>query len=326
MAGRLVTWSGVADRASAAFHALLIRSPCEYSTLETLVVSSALRVLATVCDLPLLANRSRQVVMEELRWSWGLWAAGTVLLLTRSATRRIQEQSRQAVVRCAALVDQQLTVTTDMEFSSAEHQAAFERWPGHGSLDVYPLVLLPVAHIAITGEMLMRQDVCTQATVLSTIPWGLAYVVRLVVWWRLSPAQRSWLNMALVLLVWTYLLAMVHSGNGCIGSFFKNLASSSLLGRMLAQMFVIVMASVTLAVRMRHMPWQAAQTCAGAVAFFHLTSPLSVEDPQLWSAAAYRQLAAMSLWAMGLWMLSVTGRAVFAEYTMRRFLASLRRD
>eukprot|EP00873_Tetraselmis_striata_P036593 jgi/Tetstr1/456857/TSEL_043529.t1 len=270
MPGLLRTWSGTADRASAAVHALLLRSPYEYSTLDTLVISGAVRLLVTVFNLPLLADKTREEVREELRVSWALWAAGTLLLMTRNATRRTREQSRQAVARRAALVDRQLTVTANMEFSSAEYQAAFERWPGHSSMDVFPLVLALVAHLAITGQLLQRQDVCTPACVLSMAPFGLAHVVRLVAWRRLSPAQRSWLNLAIVSAV--------------------------------------------------------CQACAGPMIFFHLASPLRVEDPQLRSAAACQQLAALSAWALLLWMLILTVRAAFAEHTMLRFLGSLRQD
>mmetsp|Transcript_25104 Transcript_25104/g.65154 ORF Transcript_25104/g.65154 Transcript_25104/m.65154 type:complete len:327 (+) Transcript_25104:353-1333(+) len=326
MPGLLRTWSGTADRASAAVHALLLRSPYEYSTLDTLVISGAVRLLATVCDLPLMAGKTRQELREQLCVSWAMWAGGTLLLVTRSATRRIQEQSRQAVARRAALVDGQLMVTADMEFSSAEYQAAFERWPGHGSLDASSPVLTLLAHVTISGQLVIRQDVCTRARMLRMIPFSLAHVVRLVIWRRLSPAQRSWLSMAIVSAIWIHLLEMIRSGDKCTGSLWTNMASSSLPGRLLTQMVVTVMVGVMFPVTVRHAPWQACQMCAAPMAFFHLASPLRVEDPQLRSAAAYQQLAALSMWALVLWNLALAVRAVFAEQTMLRFLSSLRSD
>jgi len=91
-------------------------------------------------------------------------------------------------------------------------------------------------------------------------------------------------------------------------------------------MAMTVMMCVMFTVTVRHMPWQAGQACAGPMIFFHLASPLRVEDPQLRSAAACQQLAALSAWALLLWMLILTVRAAFAEHTMLRFLGSLRQD
>jgi len=324
--------SSTADRASAAVHALLLRSPSEYNTLESLVVSAAVWLLVTPATLlgaydgPRAAGNIWQERRQDLRVTWALWAAGTVLQVTRNATRRAQKKSREAVARRSALVCRQLTVTADMEFSSADYQAAFERWPGHGFPDLLSLVLALLGQLAVTAQLLQRRDVCPPATVLRFTPFTVACALRLLVWRRLSPSQRSWLNMMIVAAVFMYLIAMIYSGDRCLGSLFKNLAATSLMGRLLAQMVLVVMLCVTFSVTVRHMPWHAAQICTLSMAFFHLASPLRSEDPQLRSPAALQQLAALSLWALVLWMLALAIRSTFAEHAMLRFLGSLRSD
>eukprot|EP00873_Tetraselmis_striata_P001487 jgi/Tetstr1/421751/TSEL_001210.t1 len=320
------------DRASASFSSMLKKSPSERSTCETLAFSAAVLVLVTIATLspayylPLMAANTWQEQKQDLYVTWVLWAAYTLLHVTHNATGRARAHSWKAVARRAAVVGRQMAVTDGMEFSSADSQSAFERWPGHHTLDRWPLSLALMGQVVQTAQMLQRREVCSPASVLHTVPFAAAYVARLLTWRRLSLAQRSWLNLAISGISMAYMVAMVYQGDTCLPSFFKDVAAASLPGRLVAQTVLTAMLCLSFPVKVRHMPWQAGQLSAGVVGFFHLVSPLYREDPYLQSAAARLQLGVMCTWAAVLWMLALSVRVTFAAHAMLQFLRSLRRD
>eukprot|EP00873_Tetraselmis_striata_P021820 jgi/Tetstr1/442084/TSEL_003167.t1 len=256
---------------------------------------------------------------EALLGYWALVAAFTMYEVTQSVTRAARTRWRKAVARRAALVDPQLAVTADLEFSLAEYRVAFDRWPGHATVDWVPNLFAVMNHTGLMVQMSRRPEVCPE------LPGGIlgvAKTVRLLVWRRLSLAQRSWFNLALQAGISTFLLTKVSPGDECFASMFQSVAARSLPGRLVAQAMVSVLCYFQSPVMVRHTALQAGQSCLFTLAFLHMASTVGMEDPQLLGGEAQLQLALMTLLAAVLWHLIMTVRVAFAAQAMNQFLAA----
>eukprot|EP00873_Tetraselmis_striata_P028779 jgi/Tetstr1/449043/TSEL_036259.t1 len=254
------------------------------------------------------------------------WTAVMLLLTTHGATTRARARSRQEVTRRAKRVSRLVTVTAGMEFCPRMCQDAFQRWPGYGALDWWPLLVGLVGHLGVMAEMVQRPQVCshTTATRYASVAAAAVCAVRLVVWWRLRPAQRSWLNLASSACAIGSMVWLLYRNDTCLPSLLRGVAGTSLPGRLAVQMVMTTCTLAVFPVTVRHTRWQALLACAGV--FWHMASPVCTLGPGMQSAEAQLRVAAMAVWAVLLWMLALTARVAVAERTMLRFLRSLQRD